>query len=634
MFSKLSFFFSVFIFFASLSLFASDVDAKWLQANYSKREVMIPMRDGISLFTAIYEPLSRNDVESDAQVAKPIIMMRTPYSIAPYEEPGFSSNIWKKFSVYAENGYVIVLQNVRGRFLSEGIYENIRPFNPDKEGIQTDEASDTYDTVEWLLDNVESNGSVGVTGVSYPGFYASMAALCRHPSVKAVSPQAPILDWYLGDDAHHNGVLMLADTYSFGGGFYRRQDNPTKSNPSTASRTEGDLYSFFLKNRTFAKVTSTFADSLSFWNEMRKHPDYDEFWKSRTPAPHFKDILPAVLVVGGTFDTDDCYGAVNTYKLIREQSPDTDLHFVYGPWYHGGWHNAKYSSLGQVWFGEGFSEYYMRNVEYAFFRYYLEGKGEKPGAVYVLPSGVVNPDWEVYESWPPETSVSRKLYFSDGGSLSCSKAEEKKSSTKYVSDPDKPVPYYWKVHKYRNKDYMCADQRFASARPDVLTFVTEELADTLKIEGPVNVTICCETTGSDMDIVVKLIDVYPDSFSYDDSISSKMPDPKYIMGGYQMLVRGNVFRARYRKSFEKPVPMIPGKPEKVEFSMDDVAHWFMPGHKVMVQVQSSWFPLTDINPQKFVDSIYDAQDSDYVKSDITVYHQKNMDSFIEFSVAK
>ena len=346
-----------FIFFLVIPLYglsASEIDDRWLTEHYTKREVMIPMRDGISLFTAIYEPLENKSKSGLSDAAAPLIMMRTPYSIGPYGQFGFSSNLRKKFRPYLENGYVVVLQNVRGRFLSEGLYENIRPFIADKRPGQTDEASDTYDTVEWLVHNVYFNGAVGVTGVSYPGFYATLAALSGHPAIKAVSPQAPVLDWYMGDDAHHNGVLMLADTYSFGGGFYRYQKNPATQAPPTAAQPIGDLYSFFMRNRTFQDVTETLADTLSFWNEIRRHPDYDDFWKARTPAPHLKDIKPAVLVVGGSFDTDDCYGAVNTFKLIKKQSPETDLHFIYGPWYHGGWHNSKYENLGQVWFGEGF----------------------------------------------------------------------------------------------------------------------------------------------------------------------------------------------------------------------------------------------------------------------------------------
>lgn len=600
---------------------AHVTDKEYIARNYTKREVMIPMRDGVSLYTAVFEP-------SDAH-SRPVIMMRTPYSCAPYGD-GFPDVLWKDMRFFAENEYIIVLQNVRGRYMSEGEYENIRPFNPAKRGAETDEASDTYDTAEWLVRNTDSNGCIGVTGVSYPGFYALMAALSGHPAVKAVSPQAPVFDWYMGDDAHHNGVLMLLDTYSFGGSMYREHDNPAPKAPKSASRIVGDAYGFFLKAGNAEGVTRTFSDSLEFWYKIMEHPDYDGFWQDRCPGRHLKDISPAVLVVGGMFDTDDCYGALKTYTAVREQSPGTDLHFVYGPWYHGGWHNTSYTHLGQVWIGEGTSGYYMEHIEYPFFRYYLEGKGEAPAAVSVLPfpAGV----WENHECWPPEGMSRRRLYLRDGDSLSFTKPSEALSFSSYVSDPQHPVPHVGKPVGKRYREYMVEDQRFASARPDVLTFVSAPLQDTLKLEGPLSATVMFETTGSDADIIVKLIDVYPDSFRYVKDVSEELPDPGYQMGGYQMLVRGNVFRARYRNGFSSPQPLVPGSMSEVSFSMDDIAHWFLPGHRIMVQVQSSWFPLADRNPQTYVENIYKARVEDYVPAEIKVYHQQGSASYIELPV--
>ena len=345
-------FLAILLLFCTVAVYADEVDRNWVEENYTKHEVMIPMRDGISLYTAVYEPVGSG--------CRPVIMLRTPYSCSPYGT-GFSSSLWKDMRLFAENRYIIVLQNVRGRYMSEGEYENIRPFNPDKTGVVTDEASDTYDTVEWILDNTSNNGNVGVTGVSYPGFYAAMAALSGHPAVKAVSPQAPVYDWYMGDDAHHNGVLMLLDTYSFGGSMYREHDNPAPKAPKSAARIKGDVYSFFLNAGTMEGITATFSDSLAFWHSMMEHPDYDSFWQERCPGRHFRGNLPAVLVVGGTFDTDDCYGALNTYGSIARQAPGTSLHLVYGPWYHGGWHNLSYDHLGQVWLGDGLSEYFMES---------------------------------------------------------------------------------------------------------------------------------------------------------------------------------------------------------------------------------------------------------------------------------
>ena len=602
---------------------AGDIDKGWVEDNYTKREVMIPMRDGVSLYTAVYEPVGLDD--------RPVIMLRTPYSCSPYGE-GFQSVLWKDMRKFSENRYIIVLQNVRGRYMSEGAYENIRPYIPDKQGAQTDEASDTYDTVEWLLDNTSTNGNVGVTGVSYPGFYATMAALSGHPAVKAVSPQAPVYDWYMGDDAHHKGAFMLLDTYSFGGSMYRDHDNPSPKAPGTAARLTGDVYSFFLKAGNIKGVTSTMSDSLGFWHQIMEHPDYDSFWRERCPGEHLKDIAPAVLVVGGTFDTDDCYGALSTYRKIREQSPDTDLYFVYGPWYHGGWHNVSYSHLGQLWIGCKPSRYFMDNIEYPFFRHYLEGIGDAPAQVSVLPSG--STDWSFYERWPADDIAYTAVYLREGDSLSLLKPSEKVSCSSYTSDPAHPVPHVGKPVGKRYREYMVEDQRFASFRPDVLTFVSPQLEDTLKLEGPVSARIWFKTTGSDADIVVKLIDVYPDDFKYGKEISSELPDPDCQMGGYQMLVRGDVFRARYREGFSSPVPVSPDEITEVEFGMDDIAHWFLPGHRLMIQIQSSWFPLVDMNPQNFVENIYDAGLDDYSPADISVLHQKGHPSHLLLPVKK
>lgn len=613
--------FVIFLLFCTAVAYAADIDRRWIEENYTKREAMVRMRDGVSLYTAVFEPSGLSD--------RPVIMMRTPYSCSPYGE-GFPSVLWKDMRLFAENGYIVVLQNVRGRYMSEGEYENIRPFNPDKTGMQTDEASDTYDTVEWIVKNTDNNGNVGVTGVSYPGFYAAMAALSGHPAVKAVSPQAPVFDWYMGDDAHHNGVLMLLDTYSFGGSMYRKHDNPAPKGPGSAARMKGDVYSFFLEAGTMSGVTDTFADSLVFWHQIMEHPDYDSFWQERCPGQYLKGDLPAFLVVGGTFDTDDCYGALNTYAAVCRQSPDTDAYFVYGPWYHGGWHNLSYDHLGQVWMGEGLSEHFMENIEYPFFRYYLEGEGERIPKVSVRPYG--SGEWSSCGSWPPAGVSYREIYLREGDSLSFSAPSEKISFSSYISDPEHPVPHVGKPVGGRYREYMAEDQRFASARPDVLTFMSSPVGDTLKLEGPLSVRVWFETTGSDADIVVKLIDVFPDDFKYAKSVAGELPDPGYQMGGYQMLVRGDVFRARYRDGFEKSVPLRPGKVTELSFDMDDVAHWFLPGHRIMVQIQSSWFPLIDRNPQKFVDNVYEALPEDYIPAEMKVYHQKEYPSCIVLPV--
>ena len=571
---------------------------------------MVMMRDGISLHTTIYEPVADGS-------SHPVLMVRTPYSCSPYGE-GFRSDLKESFSVYALNKYIIVFQSVRGRYLSEGEYENVRPLpslgtdgaadtcctsgrvqtSGTAAKVPTDDATDTYDTVEWLLANTRNNGNVGVTGVSYPGYYATVAALCGHPAIKAVSPQAPILDWYKGDDVHHNGALMLLDTYYFGGSFFRPRGEPSTSMPKLKRAVEGSVYDWFLSRKTIPEITRTFPDSLPFWEQITLHPDYDAFWQERSLESRLKDVRPAVLVVGGTFDTDDCYGAVNTYRLIREQSPRTELYFAYGPWYHGGWRDASYSRLGGAQFAQGLYDYYIYNVEYPFFRHYLEGEGDAPAAVSVAVSGTDR--WETYDCWPPRRMRQTAVYLREGGSLSTALPNERQSFTEYVSDPASPVPFLERPEK-RDRAYMAADQGFAREREDVLSFVMD-VTDTLKLEGPVGVRLFVRTSSTDADFIVKLIDVAPD--------------------GSSMLLRGDVFRGKYRRSLSAPVPMRPGKIEEISFTMNDIAHHILPGHTLEVQVQSTWFPLVDLNPQTFVGNIYQAGEEDFRKATVKILHQR------------
>ena len=578
--------------------FLLSAQQKCLQDNYTKREVMIPMRDGVGLFTAIYEPVL------SSSGGAPIIITRTPYSCKPYGAD-FTGALSGYMRYFAENNYIIVFQDVRGRYMSEGVYENIRPFNPCKAENDIDEASDTYDSVEWLIENTLNNGNVGVTGVSYPGFYAAMAALSGHPAVKAVSPQAPILDWYKGDDAHHNGVLMLLDTYSFGGSFYRPFETPYAKIPKYSSPIDKNVYDFFLEKGTMAGIRASLQDNLPFMDSLLVHPDYDRFWKERSLEPYLRDISPAVLVVGGAFDTDDCYGAVNTYRIIRENSPGTDVYFVYGPWYHGGWHNETYTSLGDIYFGEDISAYFMREIEYPFFRYYLEGKGDRPSPVSVYASG--NSSWEEYDSWPCSSIEYMPVYLAADRSLSC-KICEKPGVYSYISDPLDPVPYMAQPGKGRDRTYMVADQSFLDSRDDVLSFCSPEREDVLTLRGPVKVSLNISSTSDDVDIVVKLIDVFPD--------------------GYQMLVRGDVFRVKYRHGFDRPKPLKPGKVYGLDFTMPDIAHDVLPGHRLMVQIQSTWFPLTDRNPQKYMQNVYEAEKDDYHKAEVKVYYGRRRPSCI------
>ena len=572
------------------------IDQNWLEDNYSKREVMIEMRDGVDLFTVIYEPLNAEN--------RPVIMTRTPYSCFPYGD-GWKGDLTEYMQEFLKNEYIIVFQDVRGRYMSEGDFVNVRPFISYAAGDVTDESTDTYDTIEWLLHNTSNNGSVGVTGMSYPGFYATMAALCGHPALKAVSPQAPILDWFKGDDVHHNGALMLMDIYSFSTYMFKEHQNPTPEDHGLHSPIGTNAYDWFLEMRTPSALTAALPDTLDFWNEILQHPDYDSYWQDCSLENHLHDIRPAILIVGGAYDTDDCYGALNTYRLIRENSPETDLHFVYGPWSHGGWHDTGYEGLGSRKFGADLSEYFMENIEYPFFRHYLEGKGKRPEPVYAFASG--SDQWQEADVWPSEQLDYRPLYLSSDRKLSFDACDDLESSSSYVSDPANPVPFMADA-SVRDNTYMVADQSFASDRSDVLTFVSDEIEEVLRLQGPVKVDLNLSISTEDADIVVKIIDVHPD--------------------GYQMLIRGDVFPVRYRKSISHPSPAIPGEIFNLHFQMNDVAHWLHPGHRLMVQVQSSWFPLVNMNPQSYLENIYLAGESDYVKSEITIYHQKNNQSAV------
>ena len=578
------------------------IDEKWLEDNYSKTEAMVTMRDGVKLYTSVYQP-----VDSDN---RPVLLVRTPYSCAPYGD-GWKGDLTEYMTEFLRNKYILVFQDVRGRYMSEGEYENVRPYNPDKSGNEIDEASDTYDTIEWLLANTDNNGSVGVTGMSYPGFYATMAALSGHPALKAVSPQAPILDWFKGDDVHHNGALMLMDIYSFAPYMFKKHDNPVEEDHGLPSPIGPDAYSWFLDKLTPANMTAALPDTLQFWNEILEHPDYDEYWNERSLEPYLNDIDPAILVVGGEFDTDDCYGALNTYKLIRDNSPQTDLHFVYGPWTHGGWHNTDYEGLGDRKFGKNLSRYFMEKIEYPFFRYYLEGKGKRPEPVYLFASG--SEEWQVMEKWPADGIGYTPLYLSENSSLSFDQPLELQSSATYISDPLSPVPFMEDASR-RNNAYMVADQTFASLRSDVLTYTSPVIEETLKLHGPLQVRLDLAISSEDADIVVKFIDVHPD--------------------GYQMLVRGDVFPIRYRYGYDNPVKANPGEILHLEFTMNDIAHWVLPGHKMMVQIQSSWFPLVNLNPQTYLTDIYEADREDYITSEITIYHQKDALSHIVLPILR
>jgi len=607
---------------------AQNNDSAWVSDNYYKVEKMVPMRDGNKLFTALYIP-------KDSSVKHPILFNRTPYSCAPYGESKISPRLYASYWInYLREGYIIAIQDVRGRWMSEGAFEDIRPFNPNKKGTEIDEASDTYDAIDWMINNIPGNNKrVGVFGISYPGFYSTMAALSNHPALKAVSPQAPVTEWFLGDDFHHNGAFMLMDGFNFYSGFGKPRPVPTTVGPEGFRIPTPDNYDFFLRTGALKNFTKIMGDSIKFWNDLMNHPNYDAWWKARDPRNYVNAIKPAMLVVGGLFDAEDCYGAWNLYKAIETKSRNTDNRIVMGPWFHGGWGGRGDGSyLGNVRFGSRTSEYYQRNIELPFFNFYLKLSGTVSEIAEATVFFTGENEWKKLKQWPPENVAYENLYIKWDGRLGFDngankfkpedRAKRPVAFSEYISDPAHPVPYTEDVHLGRTREYMTDDQRFASRRTDVLTFSTDVLENDLTLGGPLVADIMASVSTTDADFVVKLIDVFPDDFKYDEKAMGKGNGNAYPMGGYQMLVRGEIMRGRFRNSFENPEAFVPGQVTRVKYTLPDIAHTFKKGHKLMIQVQSSWFPIADRNPQQFVD-IYKCDDSDFRKATIRIYHDIN-----------
>ncbi len=599
--------------------FAQTIDSAWLADNYVKQEIYIPMRDGVKLFTSVYMPTNNSEKH-------PILMSRTPYSCAPYGEKNYRTFYTNHYKEYLKEGYIMIIQDVRGRWMSEGEFVDVRPFNPNKKtNTDIDEASDTYDTVDWLVKNLNNNnGNVGVFGISYPGFYSTMAALSNHPAVKAVSPQAPVTDWFIGDDFHHNGAFMLMDGFSFYRGFGRPRPTPTTTQtPSKDIFYSKDNYKFYLETGALTNFTKLMGDSIKFWNDLMNHPNYDAWWKARNARVGAYNVKPAMLTVGGLFDAEDCFGAWATYKAIEQQSPQTKNQIVMGPWFHGQWsgRGSDGSYLGNVKFGSATSTWYAENMEIPFFQYHLKGKGsiDKIAEANIFFTG--ENSWRQLAQWPPANANNTNFYLAAGGKITGTKPTAKNSFSSYISDPAKPVPYTEDVHFGRTREYMTDDQRFASRRPDVLVFQTEVLENDLTVAGPVIADLVASISTTDADFVVKVIDVFPDDFKYEGTTAQtgRNAPTAVPMGGYQMLVRGEIMRGKFRNSFEQPQAFVPNKPTQVKFTLPDVAHTFKKGHRMMVQIQSSWFPLVDRNPQQFLD-IYKATDKDFKKATIQIHH--------------
>jgi uncharacterized protein len=568
-----------------------------VRENYSKFEYRIPMRDGVKLFTSVYIP---KDVFSDAKTY-PIMMDRTPYTVAPYGADVYRNSLGPS-DLFQKEKFIFVYQDVRGRYMSEGVFDNIRPHKPVKGPKDTDESTDTYDSIDWLVKNVPGNtGKVGLWGISQPGFYSSAGMIDAHPALLAVSPQAPVTDYYLGDDNFHNGAFMLAANFRFYLGFTPREGDPARPPaPTPFDFGTPDGYDFFLRMGSLANADEKyFKHKNPYWIQNLDHTTYDEVWQSRSIWKHLKGIKPAVMVVGGWFDAEDLQGPLRTFEFMEKNSPPKTNMLVMGPWTHGGFSRGDGDRVGNVSFGSKTGLYYREKIEFAFFMDLLKGKGDaKFPRAWVFETGTN--EWRKFDQWPPKSAVAKTFFLDEKGTLATVQPA-KSGFDEYVSDPNRPVPYMSRIVMGMQADYMTDDQRFAAARPDVLVYKTPPLSHDLTVYGPISVDLKVSTSGTDSDFDVKLIDVYPPDYPTADNPPAGSTIVVVPMGGYQQLVRGEPFRGKFRKGFEKPVAFEPGKPDRITFKMPDVAHTFREGHRIMVQIQSSWFPLTDRNPQKFID---------------------------------
>ena len=586
---------------------SAQIPANFVKDNFTKIDTTITMRDGIKLYTVMYVP-------KDISEKYPFLIERTPYSAGPYGDTNYSKRIGPDTTLMKEK-YIFVYQDVRGRYMSEGANLEMTPYIAAKKTKKdVDESSDTYDTVDWLLKNIRNNnGRVGLYGISYPGFYATACLPAAHPAIRAVSPQAPVTDEFIGDDVNHNGAFFLLDNFDFMNYFGKPRTGPVKDYGSEMfDISPKDLYSFFLKLGPVKNTQSTkyFNHQSYIWNEYLQHDTYDDYWKARNIRPYLKNINIPTLVVGGWFDAEDQFGTLNTYAAIETQGKQNNTRLVMGPWTHGAWAGGDWSRFSTHEFGSNTSNYFQDSLQSVFFNFYLKDKGNFNAAkATVFETG--SNQWKKYSSWPPQDITNTDYYFNANNKLSGQKGN---GADEYVSDPAKPVPYTNGIYGRRNNEYMAEDQRFAANRPDVLVYETEVLTKDITLAGKILADLQVSITGTDADFIVKLIDVLPDN-----EPNFKNSPRGFQMAGYQRLVRAEVMRGKFRNSYEKPEAFEPNKVTNVKFDLNDVAHTFKKGHKIMVQVQSSWFPLIDRNPQKFM-QIPDADEGDFQKETIKIYH--------------
>jgi putative CocE/NonD family hydrolase len=605
----------------------------FVRAHYTKYEFRIPMRDGKHLFTAVYVP--KASAFPDDRGPYPILMDRTPYSVGPYGEDQYPKRLGPS-DEFEKGGYIFVYQDVRGRWMSEGEFQEMRPHIDDKKSpSDIDDASDTYDTIEFLLKHVENNnGKVGIWGISYPGFYTSASIIDSHPALVAASPQAPMTDLFLGDDAYHGGAFMLEANFGFYTFF------TPSHNPETPHDTVGfdfgtpDHYRFYLDAGNVANLDKLYLKGSNWlFTDQAKHTTYDAYWKARDLSPHMKNVKCAVLVVGGWYDAEDLSGPYRTFYAINKFNPETPTTIVEGPWVHGGWARSDGDHLGDVTFNAKTGDYFRKNVQFPFFEHYLKGKGAAQPKAVVFETGTNV--WHSFDAWPPKAATAKTLYFHANGKLSFDAPAEASAVDSYVSDPNHPVPFVGYTTDTVPQRYMVDDQRFASTRPDVVAYETDPLTEDVTIAGPISPKLKIASSGTDSDFVVKLIDVYPGDYPDAEETPHRnkrlLDAPPLLMGNYQQLLRGEPMRAKFRSSWEKPEPLVPGKMTEIDFTMPDLFHTFRRGHRIMVQVQSSWFPLTDRNPQTFTD-IPTATPEQFQKATEQIFRQKDAASGVEVLV--
>jgi putative CocE/NonD family hydrolase len=609
--------------FALLQAILLGQGCDWIRENYAKHEFRIPMRDGARLYTIVYAP-------KDTSRTYPFLLIRTPYSASPYGEDKYPSRLGPSPAM-AQAGYIFVEQDVRGRYMSEGTFVEMRPQLEAHTTLKAiDESTDTYDSIEWLLQNVPgNNGRAGLTGTSYPGFYAAAGLLSGHPALKAVSPQAPMIDLFLGDDNSHNGAFYLAANFDFYRYFGEHKEPQLPKGESEFEFGTDDGYAFYLALGSIANGDEKYYKYRNpYFTDLLKHTAYDDFWQARSLVPHIHDIQPAVLAVGGWFDAEDLQGPLRLFRSASTRNPKSPVSIVMGPWVHGGWHGGESNRLGPVDFGQNTAKFFQDSIETPFFEKWLrEGQDPKLPVAWVFETG--RNQWRMFNAWPPTAAIKRTLYFHENGGLSFDAPQQAEGFDQYVSDPSKPVPSTSFIASGMAREYMVDDQRFAERRPDVVTYRTPPLDSDATLSGPIGVRLAVSTSGTDSDWVVKLIDVYPDN------TPAPSPNPARLqMGGYQQLVRGEPFRGRFWKSYAEPEPLPPGVFVEIQYDMPDILHTFKKGHRIMVQVQSSWFPVVDRNPQRFVESIPFAKPQDFQSATQRIGHSILTPSRLEVLVLK